>query len=29
MSSYIRLVQSDMYSDKEEEIYVGRKIEFA
>lgn len=29
MSSHIRLVQSDMYSDKEEEIYVGRKIEFA
>lgn len=29
MSSYIRLVQSDMYSDKEEEIYTSRKIESA
>lgn len=29
MSSYIRLVQSDMYSDKEEEIYISRKNESA
>lgn len=27
MSSYIRLVQSDMYSDKEENIYSNRKVE--
>ena len=27
MSAYIRLVQSDMYSDKEESIYVKRKTE--
>lgn len=27
MSSYIRLVQSDMYSDKEENIYANRKVE--
>ena len=27
MSSYIRLVQSDMYSDKEESIYANMKVE--
>ncbi|WP_320908591.1 AAA family ATPase [Bacteroides nordii] len=27
MSSYIRLVQSDMYSDKEENIYANRRVE--
>lgn len=29
MSSYIRLVQSDMYSDKEESIYSRKRIEVA
>ena len=27
MSSYIRLIQSDMYTDKEEEVYARCKIE--